>query len=438
MKIEHSGWSMGIIAGIILTSFILFTAGSADEIYTPPLDLSFNSPNGYVLWHTPNANQDRNLEMAIQQDGKILLSGYTNDTKQKDILVIRYLSDGTPDPLFGNGGQILYSGGAGKDDYAFGIALDSIENILVTGREHNGQDSDILLLRYKSDGTPDTSFGDNGTITYAGLGSGTDSGRGVIVQSDGKIVVCGEVNVSSHKELAVLRFTSDGTLDADFASNGVFLLDNQGEGDSYGFSLALDQDENILTAGGSATEGKEGICLVRLNNNGTLDKTFGVNGIALWNGFEEGLEYGNWVSITPESKILVTGVETDSSGSFNIVILRYNSDGTIDRAFGDEGAARFGHSGYDYAWGQTSMPDGRIIIAGTSLVNGFESPVLMGFTEEGKPDISFGEDGMISFETIGFGPLYAVNIDNEGKILTCGYITEDEVDLGLYLRINAE
>lgn len=420
--------------GLLLLLLILISYTPVHGVQT--LDLSFNSPNGYALWHTASATQDRNLEMAIQKDGKILVGGYTNDSIQKDIQLLRYLPNGTRDLSFGQNGQILFSGGAGKDDYAFGITLDAAENILIAGREHNGYDADMLLFRCTPEGTPDTSFGDNGTVTSAGSGSGTDTGRGVVVQQDGRIVVCGEMNRSSHKELAVLRYTPNGTLDTTFGSVGLFMLGTMGGNTSYGFATALDQENRILVTGGIAVDGKEKIGLIRLQENGTLDTTFGTGGVTVFNGSEEGPDYGNWVSITPEGKILVTGVETDSSGSFDILVLRYNSEGILDTAFGDNGVARFGKSGYDYAWGQTSLPGGRIIIAGTSMVNGLACPVLIGFTADGGLDPSFGTNGLISFETIGIGPLYAVHVDTEGKLLATGYITEDGTDLGLLVRMN--
>ncbi|MFH0967235.1 MAG: hypothetical protein V1862_06090 [Methanobacteriota archaeon] len=429
----HSHHIRGSI-GLLLLVFISFSPISGD--LTGSLDITFNSPNGYALWHTANASQDRNLEMAIQQDGRILVGGYTNDTNQKDIQLLRYHPNGTPDLSFGQDGQMLFSGGAGRDDYAFGITLDPAENILVAGREHNGHDTDMILFRCKPDGTPDITFGDNGTVTYAGSGSGTDSGRGVVVQKDGGIVICGEVNSSSHKELTVLRYTPNGTPDKTFGNAGVFTLGTPGGKESYGFATALDPENRILVTGGIAVDGKEKIGLVRLQENGTLDTSFGTQGVAFWNGSETGPDYGNWVSITQEGKILVTGVETDSSGSFDIAVLRYNTDGTLDTAFGGDGVARFGKSGYDYAWGQTTMADGRIVIAGTSMVNGLASPVFIRFTPDGKPDPSFGTNGLTSFETIGIGPLYAVHVDNEGNLLASGYITEDGTDLGLLLRMD--
>lgn len=428
--------SMIALAGLLVAVILFCTPGCADENTSSILDLTFNKPNGYALWQSPDAVQDRNLEMAVQADGKILLGGYTNDSSQKDIQIVRYLPSGTPDLLFGNAGHVTYSGGAGKDDYAFGIALDSNNSILVSGREHNGNDADILVLRYNSDGMKDTSFGNNGAVIYKGSGSGTDSGRGIVVQPDGNILVCGEVNVSDHKELIVLRYTPKGILDDGFGNAGVYTLQGSNITESNGYALALDKDGKILVTGSITKDGTEGIGLIRLTSEGSLDTTFGNGGITAWTGIEDGPDYGNWVSLTPEGKIQVTGVESDSSGSYDIVLLQFNQDGSLDTGFGTDGVAKYGYSGYNYAWGQTLMPDGKIIIAGTSQIGTLNTPILLRFNKNGTLDSTFGEDGVLSFENIGIGPLYAVHLDSEGRILSSGYITDNGVDVGLLLRLN--
>jgi hypothetical protein len=62
--------------------------------------------------------------------------------------------------------------------------------------------------------------------------------------------------------------------------------------------------------------------------------------------------------------------------------------------------------------------------------------VLIGFTKDGKLDTSFGSNGVVSFETIGIGRLYGVHGDDKRGLVACGYITEEDTDLGLLLRMN--
>lgn len=389
------------------------------------------------LWQSPNASQDRSIEMEMQPDLKILLCGTRNDSVQKDIQILRYLPSGRPDPAFGKSGSVIYAGEAGKDDYAFGITVDDDGRILIAEREHNGHDPDILLLRYTPEGLLDPTFGDNGAVRYSCLGNGTDSARGILVQKSGALLIAGEMNVSTHKEMAALRFNPDGSPDAMFGHNGVFLLNQSGEEDSYGFALAsYPGDMTVLTGGAAIGTGmNSSVATIRLTPDGSLDTSFGKNGVALFQGKAGGPDYGNWVHVSPERKILVTGAESDEGGSYDIVTIQYNPDGTLDPTFGAGGIARYGGAGYDYAWGQDIDADGRILIAGTSEVNQTMTPVLIRYTPDGRPDESFGEHGVYTYEAFGPGVFYAVLIDDSGDIYTSGYNTKDGKDISLFVKI---
>jgi len=389
------------------------------------------------LWQSATAHQDRSIEMDIQPDERILLAGTRNDSVQKDIQILRYLPDGRRDPSFGDGGAVVYSGEAGGDDYAFGIVHDGEGNILVAGREHNGHDPDILLLRYTEQGKPDTSFGDHGVVRYAGTGNGTDSARGVVVGKDGMILIIGEMNTSVHKEMVALRFFPDGSLDEGYGKNGLFILNRSADKDSYGFALALDDHDQAVITGGAVIPGNENssIATVRLDRDGMPDFSFGDEGLVVYQGEARGPDYGNWVSIMPDGKIVVTGAETDRQGSYDIVVIRYNSDGSWDPTFGENGVALYQASGYDYAWGQTIEPDGSIIIAGTTEVNGISTPLLLRYGPDGKPDPSFGEHGVWTFESFGSGMLYGVYRDEAGNLYANGYITKEGKDISLLVKI---
>ncbi|MHC4687194.1 MAG: hypothetical protein ACYTEW_23225, partial [Planctomycetota bacterium] len=88
----------------------------------------------------------------------------------------------------------------------------------------NGTDGDVLVLRYNSDGTLDTTFGTNGVATYDS--GNVDEGRKTILQPDGKIVVSGATFNGTDGDVLVLRYNSDGTLDTTFGTNGVATYDS--------------------------------------------------------------------------------------------------------------------------------------------------------------------------------------------------------------------
>lgn len=392
------------------------------------------------LWQSPGGEQDRSIEIEVMPDGKMVLCGTTNTTMQKDILLLRYLPDGKNDPAFGKNGVVRWAGGAGKDDYAFGVVYDNEGRILVAGREHNGHDADVLVLRYTYDGELDTTFGENGVFRYAGPGNGTDSARGIVVRLDGKILITGEMNSSVHKEMIAIQLLPDGKPDTTFGDDGLFVLNITGEGDRYGFGIVLDAEDNTVITGGAVRpgDGNSSIVTTRLRNDGSVDESFGLNGTVFYLGEAGGPDYGNWVSVTQDGEILVTGAVADANGSYDIILLKYTNQGVPDPAFGDEGIVLYHGLGYDYAWGQDIQKDGKIIIAGTTEVHGERYPVLLRYGPDGRPDPSFGEHGVMTFEAFGTGLLYGVHLDNEGNIYANGYITKDGKETSLFVKIHGD
>src|SRR3972149_5150297 len=89
--------------------------------------------------------------------------------------------------------------------------LESDARIVVAGWSWNGFNSDFAVVRYNADGSLDTSFSGDGKATTA-VGSGTDEGRPVALQPDGKIVVAGYSWNGSNYDVAAGRYNTDGRL----------------------------------------------------------------------------------------------------------------------------------------------------------------------------------------------------------------------------------
>jgi len=142
------------------------------------LDTTFHSPDGYVLWDG-GSGYDRGRDIALQQDGKILVTGYMTNGTDNDLMVIRFNRDGTLDAGFGTNGAYIYDGGHGNDG-SYAIAVQSDNKILVAGDSLNSTDDDVIVLRLDSDGTLDPNFGSNGIFTFD---SGNDSAMDLLIQS---------------------------------------------------------------------------------------------------------------------------------------------------------------------------------------------------------------------------------------------------------------
>lgn len=136
------------------------------------------------------------------------------------------------------------------------------------------------LLLNAQPGTLDNTFGNNG-IVITNFGNGGDWGWAITTQTDGKIIVVGGVDILGNfdQDFGVARYNLDGSLDNTFGSDGLI---STAIGSDYdeAYSVAVQQDGKILVAGQSWIINTD-FALVRYNQDGSLDNSFGSDGIVL-------------------------------------------------------------------------------------------------------------------------------------------------------------
>ena len=222
----------------------LDTSFSGDGILTTAISSGIDIPNGIV----------------VQDDGKILAAGYSNNGSNDDFAIVRYDSDGTLDDTFGVNGIVTTPIGAGND-LGFGIALQSDGKIVVAGQADNGTDDDFAVLRYNSDGTLDNTFGDGTGIVTT---SGTGQANAVSIDNNGQIVLAGS---DDNNDLQIVRYNTDGSLDQRF---GTFTdsLDGNPTFTEDGPAVVLDADVSIFDADLSETDDFGGSTLTLTRNGG--------------------------------------------------------------------------------------------------------------------------------------------------------------------------
>src|SRR5262249_23223072 len=140
-------------------------------------------------------------------------------TANRDVALVRYLPDGSLDPSFGANGRVTVPVGTGNDE-ATAVALQGDGKVVVTGYAVDGTNYDVMVGRFTSGGVPDPSF--NGTgFRRLSAGDGVEQGNAIVVQPDGKLLVAGQTKVSGTARFALARVNPDGTPDATFAGGGV-------------------------------------------------------------------------------------------------------------------------------------------------------------------------------------------------------------------------
>lgn len=243
---------------------------------------------------------------------------------------------GDLDADFGIGGKVITSVGT-EDDRAQSVLIQPDGKIVATGYSDNGADTDFALTRYHSNGLPDNSFGSNGKLSSDFM-IFDNVAYTSLVQPDGKIVVGGYAK-GSPIYYAVARYHENGTLDTDFGNNGFATLDNDltGTGAQYVRCLAIQPDLKIVASGEFWLNGAGWqIAVVRYNVDGTLDSSFGTSGRVI--PTPEFQEEGAFdLAIQPDGKILIAGYSYETFGFADFVLIRLNPDGSFDNDFGTDG-----------------------------------------------------------------------------------------------------
>ncbi len=176
------------------------------------------------------------------------------------------------DTSFGDAGVSLQDFKLG-DDEAQAIAVQDDGKILVAGYSSNGAVKNLIVSRFSEDGTLDIDFNSAGTFTYS-LGSGDTIGRSLAIQADGKIIVGGSTYDEGAK-VAVLRLTADGFLDSTFADSGYLVLAVD-EGEIISTGIQLTSTEDIVLAATIARESLASYALfAKIKSEGKLNTSFG-------------------------------------------------------------------------------------------------------------------------------------------------------------------
>lgn len=353
------------------------------------------------------------VSAALQDDGKIVVAGYANE----DFAVARYNPDGSPDSSFSEDGRQITKFEPGPS-FANSVAIQKDGRIVVAGYTWNGTDNDFALARYTADGSPDSTFSGDGKETTSFGGS--DYGYSAAIQNDGKILVAGYASFGLDYVLALARYTADGSADSTFDGDGKQTT-TYNSGYSYPISIVLQNSGKIIVTHYILNGKNYDFAVTRYNTDGSLDTGFAVDGKQTTD-FNGGDDYALAAAIQPDGKIVVTGQANIEERVSDFALCRYNSDGTPDSTFNKDGKLHDKlKQGYTVYRSTAVQKDGKIVAAGYTW-NGMHFKFAVSrFNANGSPDSSFSDDGT---KTDSFGPgddyAHSVAVQDDGKIVAAG------------------
>jgi uncharacterized delta-60 repeat protein len=247
-------------------------------------------------------------------------------------------------------------------------------------------------------------------------------GLAVAVQDDGKVLVGGysTSGITFINEFMLVRFNEDGTPDDSFGSNGVVTTAISGMGDEAQ-GIALQPDGKIILVGMSFTGEDYDFSVARYNTDGSLDSTFSDDG-KLTTQVVPGTDIATSVAVQDDGRIVVAGVAATVSDD-NFAVVRYTADGQLDAGFAGGGIQNTPVGPFaDKAWAVRIQDDGKIVVGGEAQnINMNYDFAVVRYDTAGILDPGFSGDGMTVIDLSGGNErARGLVIQPDGKIAAGG------------------
>ncbi len=396
------------------------TAGQLDTTFGPA------ASNGFVQvspWLTPALFEG----MTVGSDNRIYVPGAVSvDTTAgfAYVGVMRMARGGAIDRTFGGVGTVVPGNQTSSPSQGIGlpagVAVDATGNLLVVNSGSTG----YAVSRFLPDGTPDVSYGTNGTVQL-NL-SNPFFFVAITTLADGSAIVGTSAQnpsmPSNGYQALFVKLTPAGALDASFGSGGLSYLLPSGLAPNAQVRMT---DIGLLSTGDLVGIGRirdpgagsffQGFA-VKIHANGALDGTYGTGGFSIQSMGSSNDFTPRSMVVQPDDKVVsagaVTPANTEGTGTTGTpTVVRYNLNGSLDATFGSGGISQF-LAGPDVFIGHvTQQANGKI------LVDFSGSNAIARLTSTGQLDTAFGTGGTMSIVAaapLGSGPVNPVNIKASG------------------------
>lgn len=355
----------------------------------------------------------------FESDGKVIITASISTNGALTNHVLRYNSDGSLDTTFGTNGQIsipyFHAGTLSKQ--LDGKLLHLLGNTITRYNQDGSIDNQFGDQGTALISSPNFGRGDGILNEFS---TSFDSINDIVVQSDGKVLTVGQINTESYElgyklDFSIRRFNADGSVDSEFGDNGLVITDF-----TTGTFKSSDEAINIslMSNGQFIVAGREGE-IAKYNSDGSLDTRFGINGKIILNlltneEFYSATTHTRAIDVTEEGKILVTGQFNE-----DIFLARLNNNGTIDKTFAKNGFIinKINDSFHEEAYQVISLPDKTVMV----IANDSYDSYLIKYLNNGQLDSTWGAknnltqliDHTFDTNTIEVQPSLIANIDEQ-------------------------
>lgn len=403
------------------------------------LDTKFNT-TGIVSTDFGGTLDDVGRSVAINSQNQIIIAGYRDaGSSDVDFALSRYMSNGLLDTKFASAGLATTPIIASQNDYIHGIYFRTNNGFMVVGYTGAGSGADFAIARYGSNGILDSTFASTVGYTTVDFASLEDVARDATFDGNNRLLVTGETHTGSNFDFAFVRLNSNGTLDSKFSSAGTAIRSCSTTQDDQGRGVVMFGSNNFLAVGRVSNGSNLDLCAMRLLSNGSLDANYDTDGIyttdlSLLDDPVNGLAWDGSYYFGA-----IGGTTNASSGDFAVSRIAGNAGlakaGDHNTYFwGSDGAGvgglSFDISGrHDKANELDFQTDTKIVIVGESYT--YNSSIAR-ITPQGTLDTKYASDGIYEHVSIPWSDKWlAVKVNENNRALGGGR----NVEQGMFFRM---
>jgi uncharacterized delta-60 repeat protein len=356
------------------------------------LDNTFGDGGKAIIDFSGN-RRDKAFSLVLDQQGNVYVAGETYVNGSYDFGVIKLNSSGVLDTSFGENGKAIIDISGNSFDTAYSLALDEQGNVYVAGYTNANGSFDFGVIKLNASGELYSGFGENGKAIIDFSGNNFDIGRSLVLDQQGNVYVAGYTNVNGRNDFGIIKLDASGELNTTFGVDGKAIIDFSGNSIDIAYSLALDEQGNVYVAGETNLNGRNDFGIIKLDASGVLVNDFGENGKAnidiTGNSFDKAFS----LALDSDGNVYVAGEKYDYDGNDDFVVIKLNESGVLDTSFGVDGKAIIDISGnsYDVARSLALDQQGNIYVAGETDANGIFDFGVIKLNARGELANDFGE-----------------------------------------------
>lgn len=365
--------------------------------------------------------------VGIDADRRIVAVGYTTG-RHVDVMIARFMPDGTPDSSFGaNGHRRDDLGGA---DYAFDAAVIPNGGIVVVGRRSNAHDR-MFVLRVRPGGTRQPSFGHHG-VTFIDFGKPLQSANAVDLTRQGRIIVGGYTTNGVGARSALARLSPRGRLDKGFGGDGMVSVDI-GSGAEQINDVRVLAGGAIVAAGDAENGQNPRFSVLRVGNDGKLDHSFGTgdDGSSTFD-VATGPDVANALAVAANGEYLLAGY---AGAHADPAVLAVRHNGLLDTSYGSHGHVVIKLANAFEEATDIVRQDGKALLVGRIRGN-HDDLGLIRLKAGGALDTSFSGDGILRIDVNGSTDAGAAGLlQPNGKLVVAGQTWRNRLPHFLLARL---